>query len=316
MQGTFNLLKGVIPFTKYPYVGVSDPCSVCGGAKKATVCEYDRRIKRLTTVICDDCGTLRTDPMPTDAELANYYATAYRFDYQLSAGNKPPKFHLKRSRGLAEHRFAKYSPAFPEGGRVLDFGCGSGEFLKVCKENGHEVEGIEPGESYARFANETYGVQVQNCGWQDADFGDRTFDVITAFHVFEHLRDPKAALQFLLSKLNEGGVIVIEVPNMLPSKKKLFEELHFAHVYGFTPNTLERLGNECGLERHPMQDHPWTDMVFRRADGEIAPGAANSDYSRDLAGQYDKTDIAAFLLKFGWLGDMYRRVAKDLRDSR
>ena len=56
MQGTFNLLKGVIPFTKYPYVGVSDPCAVCGGAEKATVCEYDRRIKRLTTVICDDCG--------------------------------------------------------------------------------------------------------------------------------------------------------------------------------------------------------------------------------------------------------------------
>jgi len=133
--------------------------------------------------------------------------------------------------------------------------------------------------------------------------------------VFEHLRDPKAAMEFLLSKLNPGGVVVIEVPNMLPTKRKLFEVLHFAHVYGFTPKTLERLGYECGLEVHPDWTVKTADIVFRRAEGELPEPAANSVYAKELAASYDKTDIGAFILKFGWAKDMYTRVAKDVRDT-
>jgi len=207
--GTFiKLLKGAVPLSRYPYVGEQIDCALCGSDQKQTLCEYDRRIKKLTTVICMNCGLLRTDPMPTDDELSDYYRLSYRFDYQL-AGTRPPAFHLKRSMDNAVKRMQRLAPVVKTGARFLDFGSGSGELLKVARDAGCEATGIEPGQAYATFATQTYGVEVFNDAWQNVDLGDRKFDLITSFHVFEHLRDPLAAMGWLADHLAGDGTITI-----------------------------------------------------------------------------------------------------------
>ncbi len=77
---------------------------------KLTICKTDRRLKTLTSVACEQCGLIRTDPMPTDAELDAYYAGEYRLDYQFALSDKPPQFHLNRSQGEAETRLALLQP--------------------------------------------------------------------------------------------------------------------------------------------------------------------------------------------------------------
>ncbi len=316
-MGTFvKLLQGAVPLTGYPYVGVNEPCNLCGSSKKATLSEYDRRIKKLRTVICLNCGLHRTDPMPTQAELSDYYRLSYRFDYQL-AGTKPPKFHLKRSVNLAEQRLNWLSAAVPQKANVLDFGCGSGEFLKACKDQGHQVTGIEPGQDYANFANETYGVNVKCSVWSDTDLGDEKFDLITSFHVFEHLRDPLGAMKWLVSHLAKDGVITIAVPNMIPhtNGRKMFERLHFAHVHGFTPVTLELLGRACNLELDPRVQPIGTDMVFRKSAKKPTKLNADPAYAQAMSKSYGDSDMRGYFLTGRWIADAFARAGRDIRDS-
>jgi len=316
LNNFLSLAAGAIPFTNYPYEGENVGCNVCGSDEKTALCSYDRRLKKLNTVICDNCGLLRTNPMPTDAELDAYYKTSYRLDYQL-AGSKPPRHHIKRSTILAQDRYDKYKAVIPPNASVLDFGAGSGEFLKVCQDAGCKVAGIEPGTDYATFAKAQYGVTVHNSSWAKTDLGHQKFDVITSFHVFEHLRNPKDAMDFLVAHLSENGVIILEVPNMLPTPngRKLFETLHFAHVFGFTPEVLAFLGQRCGLEIDDRVTAAGTNIVFRRPKSNAAAVSGDRQYARSLRNSYDKTDIVKFLFKFGWLVGIFKRISRDVRDS-
>lgn len=316
MSNLSKIIQGVIPFTGYPYIGIEEPCNLCGSTEKKTLSEYDRRLKKLRTVICLNCGLHRTDPMPTAEELGDYYRLLYRFDYQM-AGKKPPKFHINRSWDHGRQRYARIAPVIASGSSVLDFGCGSGEFLAVCRENGADVTGIEPGKDYANFAREEYGLEILNDSWENIDLGDRKFQVITAFHVFEHLRDPLAAMKWLSSHISDDGVIAIAVPDLSPnpnSRRQLFEDLHFAHVFGFTPPTLELLGRKCGLEPHPDIPIQGTDIVFRKA--KVSNSAeADPDYAREISTQYGNSDVVGHIFRGGWIVDAYRRAKKDISDS-
>ena len=316
MGTILKLLQGVVPLTRYPYSGVEDPCNLCGSDKKRILCEYDRRIKKLRTVICLNCGLLRTDPMPTEDELSDYYRLSYRFDYQM-AGSKPPKFHIARSKDHAKARYERLAPTLSNNASILDFGSGSGEFLAECKSHGCKVTGIEPGQAYAKFATETYGLKIHAKPWGQVDLGDQKFDAITAFHVFEHLRDPVAALRWLTSHLADNGVIAIAVPDLSPDFKKtqLFEELHFAHVYGFVPETLELLARFSELETDPRVPSNQTDMVFHKASPDTPPPEPDPTFSHSLADRFGNTDVVGHLLKGGWIVDAWRRASRDIKDT-
>ncbi len=125
-----RLAVGFIPFTPYAFSGRVEACMLCGSRETLPLSHHDRRLKRLTTVICARCGLLRTDPMPTEEELADYYSHHYRLDCQL-VGTRPPRRHLARARADAARRAALLTPALHPGARVLDHGSGSGGFLQA-----------------------------------------------------------------------------------------------------------------------------------------------------------------------------------------
>ncbi|WP_043056585.1 methyltransferase type 11, partial [Enteractinococcus helveticum] len=125
-----------MPFTGYPYKGAPSACNLCGSTESVVVAESDRRLKVLRSIACEQCGLIRTDPMPTVPELADYYATAYRADYQLAFAGGPPPHHLKRSAREAEFRASLLAPKLTAGARLLDFGSGSGEFLAAARARG------------------------------------------------------------------------------------------------------------------------------------------------------------------------------------
>src|ERR1700750_746916 len=149
-------LRNFLPFTRYPFTGVSAACSLCGADEGTVVSLWDRRLKRLRTICCDICGLLRTDPMPSEPELDRYYGGQYRQDYQL-AGRTPPARHIRKSLRDAERRRDPVAHPLRPGDRVLDFGSGSGEFLHLMQQAGFSVLGLEPGRDYAAYARRAYG---------------------------------------------------------------------------------------------------------------------------------------------------------------
>lgn len=308
-------LRNQIPLLPYAYRGEAVSCNLCGSSHRLTISRTDRRLKTLTSVACEQCGLIRTDPMPTDAELAAYYAGEYRLDYQFALSKKPPRFHITRSQRDAQTRLALLGPVLAGSRRILDFGCGSGEFLALAAKAGHQVEGIEPGESFAAFARDTYGLKVRSLFWQDADFAPGSFDVITSNHVLEHLREPVSALKRMAEWVSDDGVMFVSVPNALSGRRHSFQHFHFAHVHNFTPQALLWAGMVAGLEPDPRFANAGTTIVFRkRKEGAVSPRWGEGQ-GRWVASQFEPASAVGFLLSGRWIIDAARRFRKVAGDT-
>lgn len=305
MNKGLALVQGILPLLPYPYRGSPGPCMLCGSPHATPVARHDRRLKRLTSVVCDGCGLIRTDPMPSEAELGEYYRSLYRLDYQL-VGNKPPRRHVTRTTAEAARR--RTLLALPAGAAVLDYGSGSGEFLAEGQRAGWTMLGIEPGEAYAAHARGTHGVQVLAA----LPPGAGPFDAITSHHVFEHLRDPVAVLGALVARLKPDGILYLSVPDLGPSAKPAFERLHFAHVHGFVPATLDLLAARCGLVLAPGFDRQGTTAVYRRGAAGFRPDPA---VARAVLAGFNQVSPLRHVLTGGFVAPALRRWRRDIRDT-
>lgn len=301
-------LANLIPLTPYPYTGRHVACPLCGGDQATVVARMDRRLKKLTSLCCDACGLVRTDPMPDDDELDAYYSGQYRQDYQLAAA-RPSARHIGVSRREAAERLALLAPHLKPGARVMDFGSGSGEFVKAARDAGLEAVGVEPGATFATFARNEYGVEIVSGRHEDIDFPPGSLDLITAHHVIEHLRDPVAALARFAGWLAADGVAYIAVPDITRSGKPTFERFHFAHLYNFSPETLDMAAAKAGLEPDPRFPRDGTTVVFRKA-AHPAPWAVAPGVSARVKAALPDVSVAAHVLTGAWLRPMFKRAAK------
>lgn len=310
------MLQNLLPFVPYPFVGSDEACNLCGSAQKVLICSTDRRLKPLKTVACVDCGLMRTDPMPTDDELNAYYTSGYRKDYQF-AGSKPPRAHIANSMRIAKSRMAELEPWMKPGAKVLDIGCGSGEFAYLAQEAGCIVTAFDPGSDYLDFAKQEYGVDAFSSRWEDAELEAGSFDIITCFHVVEHLRKPVDAIAKMAIWLNDEGVVHIAVPDMRPNHKPSFDRFHFAHVHGFISETLEaaalnaglapvnaHLGTTSGLFAKPASSHTTLDDLPIR----------NPERAQYLVESYPNDSPAAFVFSGKWAVQASHRFARWRRD--
>lgn len=306
-------LNHFMPFTGYPYTGAPTGCNLCGCGESVTVAETDRRLKTLRSIACLQCGLIRTDPMPTPAELAVYYAHAYRADYQLAFAGGPPRVHLKRSAREAAFRAGLLAPKLAPGARVLDFGSGSGEFLAEARARGCAVLGVEPGRDYAAYARAHHGVEVLDAAADDR-FEPGTFDVVATHHVMEHLRDPADVMARLARWLKPDGVLYAAVPNMAATGKPPHERFHFAHVHGFVRETFDLTARRAGLvpdAAYPRED---TTVVYRKTDAPAGPIAAPG-LARRLAEELRPMPAGTYLASGAWIWPMVRRNAKAVRET-
>jgi SAM-dependent methyltransferase len=264
-MNVFSIARYLLPMTHYPYSGNVVACPVCDEPSFTPVASIDRRLKRLPTVMCDHCGLLYTNPMPSEAELNTYYEKYYRFDYQLAA-TKPKRKHIEKREREALARARQLDGLLSPGARTLDFGAGSGEFVALMLDRDHDAHGFEPGETYAKHARERLGERIRHTNWQDASYGPE-FDLVTCFHVLEHLSTPIAALERMAQWLKPGGRIYLEVPEMESTlERKGFGSLHFAHVLGFNHHNLSLAAARVGFRR--LKTVEPTGIVFERGEVE------------------------------------------------
>lgn len=257
-------------------------CPLCQGETFQTVAEKDRDGQPLRTVLCGDCGLVFTNPRPSPQEVAAFYQDSYRVLYKQA--RRPSARHVYRAGQVALKRLGRLRPLLSEHSRVLDLGAGAGELLFLLRAAGHDISGIEPNLGYGDFAREDLGLPVQAGGYQDAQVDPASQDLVTAFHVVEHLEDPVDALRIMASWVRPGGRILIEVPNVLSACQWPSSRFHLAHLFNFSQATLAMTGRRAGLtvlEQHTSPDGGNVTCVFERPetafempDGKI-PGHAS-----------------------------------------
>jgi SAM-dependent methyltransferase len=137
-------------------------------------------------------------------------------------------------------------------GKLLDVGCYSGFFLDEARASGWEVWGIEPDPVGARYCRDVLGLaNVFKCTLDQAEFPSNYFDVVTLYHVIEHVSSPRSLLSGVAEVLREGGVLVVETPDCglwMSLMRSKFRYLHPGHNWYFTKSTLLRLLLLTGFE--------------------------------------------------------------------
>lgn len=162
-----------------------------------------------------------------------------------------------------QRRFEMLKASLPNK-KLLDFGCGAAGFLSKARQLAAEVVGIEP----ERRVRDHWGNAIRI--FPSADDTDGGYDLITAFHVIEHLPDPRATLKMLAARMADDGRLVIEVPSSEDALLTLYDCEAFQkftywsqHLYLFNAETLRHLAIQAGLkviaieqyQRYPLSNH-------------------------------------------------------------
>jgi len=135
--------------------------------------------------------------------------------------------------------------------KVLDFGCGTGMFVRRCLKAGLDAEGVDHS-PYVRIAQEAFNLPLHCCDLLDAPFVEKEFDVVFSHATFEHLYDPISTGRSLLNLLKPGGVVIFTaIPNFNTLSIKIFKNF-FAntppgHINYFTKSTLINFLTLLGL---------------------------------------------------------------------
>ena len=139
-------------------------------------------------------------------------------------------------------------------GTLLDFGCGKGKFGSMAKSKGWQVKCVETAIERADYAKNIYGLVVDTNYYKTGKIFDEDFDVITLFHVLEHLPNPKILLNELIKhNLAKDGLVVIEVPNFKSLQSRIAGRrwMHLdipRHISHFTAEKLDELGRELNCK--------------------------------------------------------------------
>jgi len=260
-----SLLQRLKPFR---FVGESLPCALCGGLQRCVVGARDRYWKPLRNVLCNRCGLVFLDPMPTAEEIERYYRDEYRQHYH--GDSKPRAKALLRDERGARERVALLAPLLRKGHRVLDIGAGTGAFVAAAAAAGWTAEGVEPHQGFAAFARQFYRANIHATLLEDAPLADASFDLITSSHVFEHLRSPDLAFARVHRLLKRNGVFHINVPDIADPARTPSARWHFGHLHGFTRESLSMLAWRCGFEVLAESPAHGPNLLLQRLDQPVA----------------------------------------------
>lgn len=186
---------------------------------------------------------LVTSPRPNDEDLDNFYDSQEYISHTDSRESILNKvYHLVRNYTLKQK--LKLINSFNSGERsILDIGTGTGDFLSICQKNGWQVEGVEPNQKAQNKTEEKLGKNITS---DISDLTSKDFDVITMWHVLEHIPDLNQIITNLKQLLKENGTLVVAVPNHKSFDAKHYGKLWAAydvprHLWHFSQTAMQKL---------------------------------------------------------------------------
>lgn len=193
---------------------------------------------------CNNCGFIFTNPRPEKNIIGSYYDSPdYISHTNSSHGFINGLYQLIKRYSLIK----KYQLIlnYKKSGKILDIGCGTGDFLNIFKKNKWDTAGIEPNDKARNYAKDNYNLNVFT-EEQLKIFAEKSFDVITLWHVLEHLSDLNEKLDTINKLLKNDGILIVAVPNCIAKDAEIYKQFWAAydvprHLYHFSPNTIELL---------------------------------------------------------------------------
>ena len=202
-------------------------------------------------VICQKCGLKFVNPRPEVLDIGRYYESP---DYVSHDSERKSGLNIlyKQIRRFSIREKFKLVQKSSLGHKILDIGCGTGEFLFFCNQKGFETTGIEPGEKPRKYANTKYQLNVLDETQIDI-LGHSNYDIITLWHVLEHVHLLNERMNKIVDLLKPDGTLIIAVPNSNSWDALYYKNFWAAydlprHLYHFSQDTMKFLLHQHNLE--------------------------------------------------------------------
>jgi SAM-dependent methyltransferase len=239
-------------------------CAVCGSAKDDLFME----VRGYRVARCRDCGFLFVNPRPTEAALAVLYSGANPYHgeaFEPSEGERP-----------VVARIARDLRRRASGTRLLEVGCGRGDFLRAAAAAGFEVSGCD---YFGPDRPAIAGAALHDGPLRGVRLPAASFDVVVSRNTLEHLFDPRAEVEEMVRLLKPGGLLYVKVPSVTYEhgwlSRLIFREPHKLeppyHLNYFDARTLRRFLESAGLTvsgwalERPSREKSWKANLAREA---------------------------------------------------
>ena len=245
-------------------------CPLCSGERSELFHEAPDRFSPQTGPLykihrCLQCNMLYLNPRPIEETSGQFYEHADYLPFASITSSPSLLAHVYefvrranlrwKRRVVTEFLQRNNGQRTMSNGQqttLLDVGCGTGEFLGEMKTAGWQVEGLERDERAAKWAREHHQIPVTAGRVEQLADSTQQYDLITMWHVLEHLYHPGQALEILAHRLRHNGCLLIAVPNIAGVDARVYKANWVAldaprHVNHFSLETLSRLGSKHGL---------------------------------------------------------------------
>ena len=211
---------------------------------------------------CSSCTLRFTQDAPVEAAMGKYYKSPdYISHTNIDKGFLNKMYQRVRNYTVQNKSKLVISSTATLQGKLLDVGCGTGDFLNAIKKEGWVVTGLEPDEEARTLAKKLYDLNVFDSTSINS-LSINSFDAITLWHVLEHVHDLHGYVDQLKELIKSNGKMFIAVPNYQSLDADIYR-LHWAaydvprHLYHFTPKAMHML-----MEKHSLSITAKKSMPF------------------------------------------------------
>lgn len=243
-----------------------DMCPICEAASPYLFCTAVDRLRSLPgeqwqVFRCRRCGFGWTEPLLQEDEAGAYYPAAYLGEIERRIGEYLSGTLQKTRSWREEAEKVRLVESRVPGGILLDVGCGDGKFLWALDPARWQRVGVEQsGNAVELVKQRVPGINLIHGDIFNSGLQAESFDVVTFWHVLEHLADPARALRRAAELLRPGGVAIVSLPSVDSLQAALFRRHWYGfddiprHQHHFSRDSLNLLLGRCGLriERHLM----------------------------------------------------------------
>jgi 2-polyprenyl-3-methyl-5-hydroxy-6-metoxy-1,4-benzoquinol methylase len=261
------------------------PCPLCGRRDEELLLEApdpnpgDGPSLRFAVVCCKSCGLTYTNPRPDEECIGRFYPSDYRphrRPRKMRHAGKPSRMARWTGRSVPERDGGL---PWVGQGRLLDFGCGGGNYMKRMADQGWRVTGLDAAVGAVREIQEGLGLRALVGTLPHPELTPGSFDVVTMWHSLEHVHRPLAILREAFKLLVPGGKLVVACPNLDSWAFRTFGPSWFAldlprHLVHFTPATLTAMLTAGGFRVEQMRLIRHSDWLRSSAKLAVSQGTA------------------------------------------
>ena len=209
---------------------------------------------------CLSCGLQYTMPRPSKEKIGAYYKSEEYYSHQENKKGFIPQLYEAVKKVNLKHKL-KIANKDLHVGKLLDIGCGVGDFIHEAEKQGWDCLGVEPSDDAKAIARKRIKANIINSEALE-EIPDGTFDVITMWHVLEHVDDLKWQVEQLRRLIKPNGRVVIAVPNYKSYDGQFYKELWAAydvprHLNHFSKQTITKIFKTKGLELNKTEKLVW-----------------------------------------------------------